>query len=399
MESIHEMLDTVVQPLGYTTIYASNGEDAISLFKEQCPDIVLTDLRMSPMDGLELMKRLKEIDPNAIVIMMSGHADIENALASLKLGAFDYLTKPFKVDQLMAAIERAKEVIRESIESEAHDSNLALLGDAAATQTLKQAVARAANSPSPALIKGATGIQKSLIASAIHNTLDTEENERPFVTFDCDAESEDAFSKQIMGPDNAGGETIQKAEGGTLFIANIDTLPQALQPSFGELVRDAKSKVKLIFSTREDLETRVSDGTFDDSLFYRVSSQTIEAPSLKNRLEDVPLFAKSVLQSLNREDVSLSDSARSLLQSYEWPGNFVEFKEVIDEASSNCSNQTISEDDLPERIRDVSSWTSLAEHLEKASEEYKARVLNACQGDAKKAAEILGCEEETLAQA
>ena len=128
MESIHEMLDTVVQPAGYTTIYAKDGDEAISIYKEKCPNLVLTDLKMEPMDGLELMRRLKEIDSNVFVIVMTGHANVENAMASMKLGAFGYLTKPFKLDQLMAAINRADERIGAMIASEGHDSNFALLG-------------------------------------------------------------------------------------------------------------------------------------------------------------------------------------------------------------------------------------------------------------------------------
>jgi len=132
----------VIQPIGYSTVYARTGEEAISIFKEKCPEIVLTDLKMPNMDGLELMSRIKEIDSNAVVIMMSGHADIDNALASLKLGAFDYLTKPFKVDQLMTALNRASELVKVNVASEEHDSSIALLGDSAAAQKLKERVSQ-----------------------------------------------------------------------------------------------------------------------------------------------------------------------------------------------------------------------------------------------------------------
>ncbi len=330
--------------------------------------------------------------------MMSGHANVDNALASLKLGAFDYLTKPFKVDLLMAAINRANEMIRNAIESDAHESNLALLGESAATQKLKQSVSRVAASASPSLIKGAPGVQKALIASAVHNSQGSDEGEAPFVTFDCKDASEKEIKETLMGSKNKGGSAFENAKGGTLFIENIDVMPQSLQKAFGVIIRESKDQVKLIFATSQNLGEKIASGDFDDSLFYRISALTVEAPALKSRLEDIPLFAKSTLQSLNRESISLSDGARGLLQSYDWLGNFVEFKEVIDEASSQCAaNQTIAEENLPDRIRNVASWSSLADYIGQASEDYKKRVLLACQGDSSKAAEILGCDIEEIA--
>jgi len=393
MESIHEMLDTVVQPAGYTTIYAKDGDDAISIYKEECPDLVLTDLKMEPMDGLELMKRLKEIDPNAFVIVMTAHADVENAMASMKLGAFDYLTKPFKLDQLMAAINRADERISAMIASEGHDSNFALLGGSDASQKLKQSVSRIAESNSPALIKGPKGTQKDLVASAIHAaSASEEENERPFESIDCAEHSTDELIARLIGSDKCGGELVEKAAGGTILVENVDRLPIELQPDLGNAMRKAKGEARFLLTTAADLDGAVAEGAFDESLFYRISTQTIDCPSLEKRLEDISLFAKSVLQGIGKESVKISDDAQRLLQNYGWPGNFSEFRQVIENAAADCSDDTIEASDLPDCIRETNQWSPLADYLEAASREYKTRILNACQGDSKRAAKILGCE-------
>lgn len=397
MESIHEMLDTVIQPIGYSTLYASNGQDAITLFKEKCPEIVLTDLRMPEMDGLELMARIKEIDSSAVVIMMSGHADVDNALASLKLGAFDYLTKPFKVDQLMAAIERASKLIEESIQSEERGSTIALLGDSAPAQELKQKVAQSASSSSPVLIKGPAGIQKALIAMAIHNAVN-EESDAPFLSFDCAENSESDFAESIVGEDSKSGSLVEQAKKGSLLLSNIDRLSKDSQITVGTLIREQGSDVRFFFSTSEDIEGLVAKGEFDDSLFYRISSQSVNVLGLSERSEDIPLIANSILQGLGDEPVSLSDPARSLLQAYSWPGNLVELKEVMEGAATHCKDATIQAEDLPDRIRENKNWPSLSEFIEQASTEYKHRILRACFGDAEKASSILGCDLSEIPQ-
>ncbi len=397
MESIHEMLDSVIQPLGYSTLYANNGETAVSLFKEKCPEIVLTDLKMPHMDGLELMSRIKEIDPNAVVIMMSGHADVDNALASLKLGAFDYLTKPFKVDQLISALNRASELIKMNISSEEHDSTIALLGDSAAAQKLKESVSQIAASNSPVFIKGPCGVQKPLLAAAIHHTQFAEEH-APFVTFDCNEHSDADLENEITGSENSGGQLVKSAKDGTLHIANFHKLSKENQASIGSLVRDTGSDVRFLFSTSEDMERKVAKGEFDHSLYHLISSQTVEVPGLDERSEDIPLLVNSILQGLGKDSITLSDEARSLLQGYQWPGNFSELKEVVEAASKGCKDDLIQTVDLPNRIKETDRWPNLADYVEQASEEYKRRILRACLGDPKKASAILGCEVSDLSE-
>jgi len=394
MESIHEMLDTIIQPLGFSTHYASNGNDALELFQKERPEIILVDIKMSPMDGLELTKKLKEIDPEAIVIIMSGQADIENALVSLKLGVFDFLTKPFKLDQLLSAISRASNQLKSQRESEGEDD--ALRGHSSAIRKLNQTIDRVANSTAPVLLHGETGTQKSLVAGRIHRSQANRESDSPFVSYDCKENSAEAIREQLLGEDDRGGPLLQKADSGTLVLANIDALPAELQSKVGNLIRDTKTQTRIICSTSKSLELLVEKNEFDDSLYYRISSLVVEVPSLRQRAEDIPMIANSILRACGMEALDITDPARALLQAYRWPGNFKELQEAVEHAAAHCSDDTIRVEDLPERVRDTSAWPKLAEYIEEATLEYKRRVLQACCGDTEQAAQILGCQHEQV---
>ncbi|HCR29115.1 MAG TPA: hypothetical protein DIV79_03765 [Opitutae bacterium] len=254
-----------------------------------------------------------------------------------------------------------------------------------------------AESNSPVLIKGPKGTQKELVASAIHGaSVGEDENERPFESIDCANSASDEIVDRLIGSDKCGGGLVKDAARGTVLVENVDQLPIELQPDLGSPMRKAKDEARFLFTTAADLDGAVADESFDESLFYRISTQSIDCPSLEKRLEDIPLFAKSVLQGLGKESVQISEAARRLLQSYGWPGNFTEFRQVIENAAADCSDDTIEEADLPDCIRETNQWSSLADHLEAASREYKARILNACQGDSKKAAKILDCKPSEL---
>jgi len=396
MEPIHEMLDTFVQPLGYSTRFASNGNDAIKAYQEERPDIVLTDIKMAPMDGLELAQKLKAIDPEVIVIMMSGHASMDNALTSLKVGAFDYLTKPFKIDQLMAAISRASKLIESQQPGQSDESAGFLIGKSTAANSLKESIAHVSKSSSPVLLQGEKNTQKSLIAARISQSQASEDSNAPFVVFNCKDTDPNCIREKLLGEDKLGGTLLKEAEGGTLLIENIDALPRESQSKAAEIVTDHKTQTRFIVSTSENLEQLVDKGAFDDTLYYRISSHTIDVPSLKERSEDIPLIAKSILSDLGKDEIQIGERAQSLLQSYRWPGNFKELQEAIEHAADQCSDGTIHAENLPERVNDLSEWSKLADYIEEATLEYKRRVLQACHGDLELAAEVLGCEQGQL---
>ena len=176
----------------------------------------------------------------------------------------------------------------------------------------------------------------------------------------------------------------------------MDNLPKEFQSEVAGTIQANKTQTRFIFSTSENLERLVEKDAFDDSLYYRISSHSIDVPSLKERSKDIPLIAKSILRNLGKDEIQIDDQAKSLLQSYRWPGNFKELQEAIEHAAANCSDGTIQAESLPKRIRDLSEWSKLTDYIEEATLEYKRRVLQACHGDLELAAEVLGCEQEQL---
>lgn len=392
LESIHEMLEAVIQPIGFNTVFATDGETALEKLRQETFEIVLTDINMTPMDGLTLLGEIRKIDPDAVVLMMSGFANVENATEALKLGAFDFLTKPFKVDQLMASINRAaveRKKRREAKSNVQADLDCILTGTSEAAKKLTESVKRHAKSKTPLLITGETGTQKSAIASIIHGQ--SEGSDHTLVTIDARKLDEHEFYAQLHTPDGVPSEIIESAKGGTLFIANIDRVALATQAKLGNLIRDLKGQVRVICSSSRDLDALVEAGEFEDVLFFRIATSVIEAPALRDRSEDLPAMVMAYFAENGLTQLSTGSQATALLGAYQWPGNYAELKETLDAAAETVgTDNVIHKDNLPEKLSDTSSWPTLAEHLEAQASRYRAQVLKACQGDSGKAAQVLG---------
>ncbi|EDY84857.1 Sigma-54 interaction domain family [Verrucomicrobiia bacterium DG1235] len=397
LESIHEMLDAVIQPIGYNTAFATDGEIALQKIREEHYDIVLTDINMKPMDGLALLAQIKEADPNAIVIMMSGYANIENATKALKLGAFDYLTKPFKVDQLMASIERASIERKKRLESgngSAAQNSILLSGDSIAIKSFVERLNRAAKLPTPLLVTGEAGTQKASIAAIVHAK--SELAGGPFVTIDAKKLDPAELAETLLNSEGAPSDTILSARDGFLFVANVDAVPSDLQNSLGNLIRDLKGETRVICSSSIDLEQLVEDGEFEDALYFRIANNALHVPSLRDRADDIAALSLAYFAQEHLPFTAIGENAGALLQGYRWPGNYTELQEVLSSAAAIAEDQTIREADLPEKLRDTSSWPNLEQHLAAQTEQYKRAVVKACQGDTAKAAQILGCDPSDL---
>jgi len=397
LESIHEMLDAVIQPIGYNTAFATDGEIALQKIREEHYDIILTDINMKPMDGLALLSQIKEADPNAIVIMMSGYANVENATQALKLGAFDYLTKPFKVDQLMSSINRASKERKRRLDSGNNataQNSILLSGDSETVKSFGERLSRAAKLPTPLLITGDSGTQKANIAAAVHAKGD--QAGEPFVTIDAKKAEASEIAELLF--DNEGGpsETVRSAQGGTLFITAVETVPSDQQTKLGNLIRDLKGEVRVICSSSKDLEQLVEAGEFQDALYFRIANNALHVPALRDRADDIAALALAYFAQNHHPFNSIGEGALALLQGYRWPGNYTEFQEVLAAAAEVGEGQVIREADLPEKLRDISSWPNLESYLEEQANRYKQAVLKACQGDTEKAAQILGIDAGEL---
>jgi len=295
-----------------------------------------------------------------------------------------------------AAISRASNLIQSQQTSQSDESSGFLIGGSTAVTSLKEAIAYVSTSSSPVLLQGEKNALKSLIAARISQSQASEDSNAPFVVFNCKDTDANSIRGKLLGEDKLGGTLLKEAKGGTLLIENIDALPRESQSEAVDMINGHKAQTRFIFSTSGNLEQLVEKGAFDDSLYYRISSHTIDVPSLKERSEDIPLIAKSILSDLGKDEVQIGDRAQSLLQSYRWPGNFKELQEAIEHAAGQCSDGTIHAENLPERVNDLSEWSKLADYIEEATLEYKRRVLQACQGDLELATEVLGCEQGQL---
>lgn len=386
LESIHDMLDAVIQPIGYDTSFAIDGPTALQKFKDHRPDITLVDIEMKPMNGVQLLKELKEIDPNAIVIMMSGYADVENATASLKYGAFDYLTKPFKVNQLVAAINRAKAVRNELANASKTqlEASAALVGDSPAAEKLRKDLERLSESNTPLLLECEPGEQTDIIASTAHR-IHFGGDEAPLITIDCKGKSDADLSD------------AQQAEEGTLFLRSIDSLGKEAQSQLDKLIKDSKEKVRIICSTHQSLETLVDAGSFEESLYYRLSNAHLKIPPLRDRIDDLQAISRSILESEGFPDAEITEGARAVMAAYRWPGNLSELTEALKAAAENAGNGPIEREHLPSKLTDTSAWPNLSEFIEREKLNYMRRVLAACQNNAQEAAKVLDCDPAELA--
>ena len=288
--SIHEMLEAVIQPTGFATSFATDGEKALVSYKADKYDLVLADIDMKPMDGITLLKQLKLYDPNAVVIIMTAYASTESAVQALKFGAFDYLQKPFRVDELIATLRRGLEFRKFQAErsatghapgAKAEDIESRLIGRSAKVKKLIQQVRKLATVRTPVLLIGENGTGKGSVAEILHAV--TGAPEASFVRVDCTLCSEANFREGLLGEKGEGGAWVKQAKGGTLFLEHLQCLTLSVQKELVSVLRNTAHGFRLICTTNEDLEKLVDEGKFHDELFYRVASLPLHMPPLRER--------------------------------------------------------------------------------------------------------------------
>lgn len=408
--SIHEMLEAVIQPTGYSTAFATDGEKALARYKAEKYDLVLADIDMKPMDGITLLRQLRAYDPTAVVIIMTAYASTESAVQALKFGAFDYLQKPFRVDDLIATLRRALEYRRFSTERPevpaaaagtvggavgARDIEKALVGVSAAHKKLVSQIRKLSTVRTPVLLQGEVGTGKTTMAELLH--AGSASVDAPFVRIDCAQAAETGFHAGLIGQAGAGGEWIAQAQGGTLLLQHIELLSPEMQHELVGVLRANAHSFRMICTSDADLERLTEEGKFDDELFYRVASLPVEIPPLRERPEDIPAMVKFFTTSVTNPnvDVSLIDfdaESMRVLKAYPWPGNLADLGQVITKIASTTDVRQITVDKLPLRIKNMDAWPKLAEYLALQEKHYIEQVLKACRGDKVQAAGVLGVE-------
>ena len=390
--------------------------------------VVLTDLMMPDMDGIELLKRAKETTERLDFIVMTSYGTIDNAVEAMKLGAADYITKPFKLDVLVMAVERILEVqdlenevvrLRSELEGRFKFDNI--IGESPKMQRVYELIESVSQTDANVLVQGATGTGKELVAKAIH--YNSGRKEKPFVKVDCAALTETLLESELFGHVRGAftGATRDRegrfrlADGGTVFLDEISNVPIGVQAKLLRVLQDSEFEpvggdqtiavdVRVIAATNEDLAAAVKDGRFRSDLFYRLNVITIDLPPLCERKEDIsPLVASFLVhyrEKNNRDITSISRPALHKLMSYDWPGNVRELENMIERAVILCKGDTIEPTDLP-LPEDASTIPDMHEKsLEQALDEVEKKIilstLAAQEGNKLAAAKALGISRASL---
>lgn len=406
--SIHEMLEAVIQPTGFATTFATDGEKALVRYKADKFDLVLADIDMKPMDGITLLKQLKVYDPNTVVIIMTAYASTESAVQALKFGAFDYLQKPFRVDELIATLRRGLEFRKFQAERAAAGAGPGikpaeiesrLIGKGTKLTKLIAQVKKLATVRTPVLLIGENGTGKTSVAEILHAA--TGAPDSALVRIDCSLSSEAHFREGLLGQNGEGGGWVKQAKGGTLFLQHLQCLSQPVQKELVSVLRNTAHGFRLICTTNEDLEKLVDEGKFHDELFYRVASLPVQMPPLRERGDDIPLlvkhFASQAANPLFEGNlIEFTDDALALMAAYHWPGNLTELGQVVSKISATTETRVITSQQLPLRLRELKHWPPLAEYLAGQEKQYTDMVLHACRKDKTAAAKVLGIDVSKL---
>ena len=406
--SIHEMLDAVIQPTGFATSFATDGEKGLVRYKAEKYDLVLADIDMKPMDGITLLKQLKLYDPNCVVIIMTAYASTESAIQALKYGAFDYLQKPFRVDELIATLRRGIEFRKFQAERAAagaapavksSDIEGRLIGKSAKLTKLIAQIKKLATVRTPVLLIGENGTGKSSVVEILHAASNAPE--AALVRIDCSLSSEANFRDGLIGQSGTGGAWVKNAKGGTLFLQHLQCLSLSVQKELVSVLRNTAHGFRLVCTTSEDLEKLADEGKFHDELFYRVASLPLHLPPLRDRLEDIPLLVKHCSgQATNplfdSKLIEFTGDALDVMQAYHWPGNLIELLQVVTQIATTTETRVVTSQQLPLRLRELKHWPTLAEYLAGQQKQYIDHVLHQSKGDKAVAAKVLGTDVSKL---
>ncbi|MGA2691026.1 MAG: response regulator [Opitutaceae bacterium] len=407
--SIHEMLDAVIQPTGFSTAFATDGEKALTRYKAEKFDMVLADIDMKPMDGITLLKQLKQYDPNSVTIIMTAYASTESAVQALKFGAFDYLQKPFRVDELIATLRRGiefREIQAQRTLNSAgagiklDDVEGRLIGKSPQIKKLIQQVKKLAVVRTPVLLIGENGTGKSSVAEILHSA--TGADLAHFVRIDCSLSSEKSFRDGLLGQNGEGGPWTRDAKGGSLFLEHLQCLNAGVQQELVSVLRNTSHAFRLVCTTTDDLEKMVDEGKFNDELFYRVASLPLQMPALRDRKQDIPVLVKHFTSRatntiIDTNLIEFTDDAMAVLTAYHWPGNLTELYQVVSKIASTTETRVVTSEQLPLRIRELKHWPTLVEYTAGQEKQYMDRVLHACRGDKAVAAKVLGIDVSRFA--
>ncbi len=401
--NLRRVLSAQLERDGYDVHTAEDGEQALGILKEHHIDLVITDLRMPKLDGMELLRRVQKLDADLPVVMITAHGTVDNAVEALKTGAFDYLTKPFdqlEVRTIVAKALRTRalsaiEASRPFHEIPVEGARYGIIGQSPSILDLYAVLDRVADTPTTVLITGESGTGKELVARALHEN--SSRHDKSFIKVNCAAIPRDLMESELFGYERGAftGAVGSKpgrfelASGGTLFLDEIGSIPvemqvkllRALQESEFERVggvRTIRVDVRLIAATNSDLKKEIAQGSFREDLYYRLNVIPIRLPSLRERASDIPPlvlhFIRKFNERLKKEIVGIEAAALARLLVYPWPGNIRELENVVERAVLFCDGLELRESDLPGELREAAALSVSTTPLPPAANEPSALV-------------------------
>jgi len=420
-ESVRESLYSWFIEDGYHVNSAENAKTALSMLETESYDIILADIKMPGMDGLEMLRRIKQIKADSIVIVMTAFATVDTAVQALKDGAFDYITKPFDPDDLSHLIRNASKQISLVEENETLKYKLVslenvedLIGKSASIKVVLKEIESVAQSNSSVVITGESGTGKELVAKAIHSN--SSRRFFPLVSVHCGALTESLLESELFGHEkgaftgamyNRKGR-FEMADNGTIFLDEIATISTKMQIDLLRVLETKKfirvggnkeisSDFRVICATNRDLKSMVEKGSFREDLFYRLNVVNIYVPPLRDRVEDIPLlveyFIKKYCTSMNKPPVTIDQAALSRLEEFNFPGNVRELENMIERAIVVGNGRKITLRDLPLEKSIVASSAESLDDIEKA---HILQILNKYEWNISRAAKALKVDRVTL---
>lgn len=445
--SIVEILKTLLKKGGHSVTSSVDGNEALKLLKENVFDLMITDVRLPGMDGISLLPKAKELQSHLAVIVMTAYADVENAVLAMKNGAFDYVTKPFKFDELMLTIERAlsyetalaeNKVLKTTLHTKYHFNFI--VGDSDPMLEIYRLIEKIARTNSTVLVLGESGTGKELIAKALHDSSSRSEN--AFIKVNCAAMPETLLESELFGyvkgaftGANANKKGLfETADNGTIFLDEIGSIPLSMQMKLLRVLQEKEIRrvggtedlsvdVRVIAATNENLEEKIAKNEFREDLYFRLSVIPIRVPALRERKEDIPMLVTHFLSQFEEENkikMSISSEAVKALAAYEWPGNIRQLENLVKRLATLNDSGQIDKDELPPEIKNYTGARSLAapvidsgsglsslldgkqefltlkEHMRRLEERYIKQVIAQNDGDKEKAAKELGISLATL---
>ena len=435
-EVMRETLSDVLRKRGYDIFSVSSGNGALSMIKKNLIDLILLDMKLPDVDGLEVLKKIKEFDTEILVIMMTAYSDVQTAVSSMKSGAYDYINKPFELDELRLLIEKGletksliNEVRRLRRQQKEKYQNNHIYGVSPQIHYVKELIGMISKThKTSVLIQGESGTGKELAANAVH--YNSQRSDKPMMKINCSAIPDTLLESELFGYEkgaftdakNTKKGLFELADGGTVFLDEIGDMNPFLQSKILRVLenqtfmrvggeREIRVDVRIIAATNKDLELMVKEGFFRKDLYYRLKVMVVEMPPLRDRVEDILMLSNLFIEENNKEYnkniKGFSDEGKRVMIQYSWPGNVRELKNVIERAMILTDQEYITPKHLPFEMKHVEKSThadtghELMEiandvSLENMEKMHLSKVLKRLEWNKSKASKVLGISRATL---